>query len=315
LTAKGGAHGDQTEVREASVSASDRLPHDPQNVVTVGDVDLCYDAFGERGRPTMLLIMGLGAQLIHWPEEFCRQLAAEGFRVVRFDNRDAGRSTHLPGRCYTLEDMAKDTVGLLDALAVDSAHIVGASLGGMIAQTMAIRHPDRVRSLASLMSTTGRRGVGRTSLRVYRHLVARAPRSEQDAIEHRVRVFATVGSTGFERDLEELRRATADAFRRDPLAREGRRRQHRAVRAAGDRTKALRKVTAPSVVIHGVEDPMCHYSGGRATAEAIPGARLVLVPGMGHDLPRGAWPQLIHAIASNAARTEASDAPDRGVDP
>ena len=291
------------------------MRHDPQNMATVGAVDLCYDAFGDPGRPTLLLIMGLGQQLIHWPEDFCRQLAAEGFRVVRFDNRDAGRSTHLPGRRYTLEDMAEDSVGLLDALAVDSAHVVGASLGAMIAQTMAIRHPGRVRSLASLMSTTGRRGVGRTSMRVFRHMLTRPPRTEQDAIERRVRVFATVGSTGFDQDLDELRRVTAHAFRRDPLARDGRRRQHRAVRAAGDRTEALRQVTAPSVVVHGTEDPMCHSSGGRATAEAIPGARLVLVPGMGHDLPRGAWPQLIHAIASNAARTDAPDAPDRGAGP
>jgi pimeloyl-ACP methyl ester carboxylesterase len=291
------------------------MRHHPQNVATVGSVDLCYDAFGDGGRPTLLLIMGLGHQLIHWPEDFCRQLAAEGFRVVRFDNRDAGRSTHLPGRRYTLEDMADDTVGLLDALAVDSAHVVGASLGGMIAQTMAIRYPDRVRSLASLMSTTGRRGVGRTSVRVFRHLLTRPPRTEQDAIERRVRVFATVGSTGFDQDLDELRRVTAAAFRRDPVARDGRRRQHRAVRAAGDRTQALRRVTAPSVVVHGTEDPMCHYSGGRATAEAIPGARLLLVRGMGHDLPRSAWPLLISAIAGNAARADAHDAPDRETGP
>jgi pimeloyl-ACP methyl ester carboxylesterase len=294
---------------------SDQVRHDPQSMATVGAVDLCHDSFGDHGQPTLLLIMGLGQQLIHWPEDFCRQLAAEGFRVVRFDNRDAGRSTHLPGHRYTLEDMAEDTVGLLDALAVDSAHVVGASLGGMIAQTMAIRHPDRVRSLASLMSTTGRRGVGRTSLRVFRHLLTRPPRSEQDAIERRVRVFTTVGSTGFDQDLDELRRVTPEAFRRDPGARDGRRRQHRAVRAAGDRTEALRHVTVPTVVIHGTDDAMCHPSGGRATAEAVPGARLILIPGMGHDLPRGAWPQLIHAIASNAARSDAPDARDRGAGP
>ncbi|WP_218938323.1 alpha/beta fold hydrolase [Modestobacter altitudinis] len=291
------------------------MRHDAQKLAPVGALDLCYDAFGDRGRSTLLLIMGLGQQLIHWPEDFCRQLAAEGFRVVRFDNRDAGRSTHLSGRRYSLEDMEADTVGLLDALAVDSAHVVGASLGAMIAQTMVIRHPDRVRSLASLMSTTGRRGVGRTSMRVFRHMLTRPPRTEQEAIERRVRVFATVGSTGFDQDLDELRRVTAAAFRRDPLARDGRRRQHRAVRAAGDRTEALRHVTAPSVVVHGTMDPMCHFSGGLATAQAIPGARLVLVPGMGHDLPRGAWPQLISAIASNAARADAPHVPDRGAQP
>jgi pimeloyl-ACP methyl ester carboxylesterase len=267
----------------------------------VGDVDLCYDTFGNPEDPLMLLVMGLGFQLVHWPEEFCRLLAAEGFFVVRFDNRDAGRSTHLPGRRYTLDDMADDAVGLLDALGIDSAHVVGASLGGMIAQAMAVRHPDRVRSLASLMSTTGRRGAGRTSLRVLRHAVGRRPRNEQEAIERRVRVFRAIGSTGFDQDPDEIRRVTALAFRRDPDAREGRRRQHRALRAAGDRTESLRLLTLPTVVIHGTEDRMCHPSGGRATADAIPGARLVLVEGMGHDLPRGAWPRLVRAIARNAA--------------
>ena len=128
------------------MSAADRVRHDRPRFATVGDVDLCYDAFGDPERPTMLLIMGLGFQLIHWPEDFCRQLAAGGFRVVRFDNRDADRSAHLPGRRYTLGDMADDAVGLLDALGVESAHVVGALLGGMVAQTMAIRHPGRVRA-------------------------------------------------------------------------------------------------------------------------------------------------------------------------
>ncbi len=284
--------------------SAEHVRHERERLATVGDVDLCYDMFGDPELPPVLLIMGLGFQLIHWPEDFCRQLAAEGFRVVRFDNRDAGRSTHLPGRRYTLEDMADDAVGLLDALGVESAHVAGASLGGMIGQTIAIRHPDRVRSLASLMSTTGRRGVGRTSPRVLRHAFGRPPRTEEAAVERRVRVFSTIGSTGFQQDLDELRRVTRLAFRRDRDARDGRRRQHRAVRAARDRTAALRLLTVPTVVIHGTDDVMCHPSGGRATAEAIPGARLELVPGMGHDLPRGAWPQLIRAIADNAGRAE-----------
>jgi pimeloyl-ACP methyl ester carboxylesterase len=167
--------------------------HDAARTVRAGEVDLRFDAFGEPGNPGMVLIMGMGFQLVHWPEGFCRRLAGEGFRVVRFDNRDAGRSTHLPGRRYTLEDMADDTVGLLDALAVDSAHVVGASLGGMIAQVTAIRHPARVRSLASLMSTTGRRGRGRTSPIVLRHLLARPPRTQEQAIERRVRVSPRSG--------------------------------------------------------------------------------------------------------------------------
>ncbi|SNS37888.1 Pimeloyl-ACP methyl ester carboxylesterase [Geodermatophilus pulveris] len=287
------------------MSAADAVPYHPPRLATVGQVDLCHDAFGSPDAPAMLLIMGLGCQLVHWPEDFCRQLAAEGFQVVRFDNRDAGRSTHLPGRRYTLDDMADDAVGLLDALGVDSAHIVGASLGGMIAQAMAIRHPRRVRSLASLMSTTGRRGKGRTSLRVLRHALARPPRDEEEAIERRVRIFSVVGSTGFDQDLDELRRVSALASERDPDARDGRRRQHRAVRAAPDRTEALHLLTVPTVVIHGTEDPMCHPSGGHATADAIPGARLELITGMGHDLPPGARPRLIRAITDNARRAAA----------
>ncbi|GAA0251690.1 alpha/beta fold hydrolase [Cryptosporangium japonicum] len=268
----------------------------------VGGIELCHDVVGNDGDPVMVLIMGLGFQLVHWPDAFCRRLADAGYRVVRFDNRDAGRSTHRPGARYTLDDMADDTAGLLDALGVGSAHVVGASMGGMIAQLMAIRHPDRVRSLASLMSTTGRRGVGRTSPRVLRHLFARRPRTEEESIERRVRVFADVGSTGFEPDLDEMRRVTREAFRRDPDARDGRRRQHRAVRAAGDRTEALGRVGVPTVVIHGSADPMCHPSGGRATADAVPGARFELIEGLGHDLPPGAWPRIIGAITANAAR-------------
>ena len=280
---------------------------DRTRLAPVGDVDLCYETFGSPDDPAMLLVMGMGFQLVHWPQDFCRLLAAEGFFVVRFDNRDAGRSTHLPGRRYTLGDMADDAVGLLDGLGIDSAHVVGASLGGMIAQLMAIRHPHRVRSLASLMSTTGRRGKGRTSLGVLRHAVGRRPRNEEEAVERRVRVFRAIGSPGFDQDFEEIRRITALAFRRDPEAREGRRRQHRALRAAGDRTERLRRLTLPTIVIHGTADGMCDPSGGLATAEVIPGAQLELVEGMGHDLPRGAWPRLIGAIVVNAKRADGAE--------
>ena len=200
----------------AVVEPQDDVPHDGPRSADVGEVEICYDSFGHAGQPTMLLIMGLGFQLIHWPEEFCRSLAREGFHVVRFDNRDAGCSTHLPDRHYTLEDMADDAAGLLDALGVGSAHVVGASLGGMIAQLLAIRHPEKVRSLASMMSTTGRRGKGRTSPWILRHLLSRPARTESEAIERRVRVFASVGSTGFEQDVDEIRRVTALALTRDP---------------------------------------------------------------------------------------------------
>ena len=287
----------------SGVPPTDGIPREPFARAAVGNMELCYETFGDPSDPSMMLVMGLGFQLIHWPEQFCRALAAQGFHVVRFDNRDAGCSTHLPGRRYTLEDMADDAAGLLDALGVGAAHVVGASLGGMIAQLMAIRHPERVLSLASLMSTTGQRGKGGTSPRVYRHLVGRRPRTQEEAVERRVRVFATVGSTGFDQDPAELRRVTALAFSRDPDSRAGRRRQHRAVRAAGDRTAALRGLSVPTVVVHGTVDRMCHPSGGEATAEAIPGARLELIEGMGHDLPPGAWPHLIRTIVDNARRS------------
>jgi pimeloyl-ACP methyl ester carboxylesterase len=281
-----------------------------------GEITLCYQTFGDPARPTLLLIMGLGFQLVHWPDRFCRELANHGFHVVRFDNRDAGRSTHLPDTRYTLEDMADDTVGLLDALGVPDAHVVGASMGGMIAQLVAIRHPHRVRSLASLMSTTGQRGKGRTSPRVLRHLAARRPRTEQEAIERRVRIFAAVGSRGFEQDIDELRRATAHAYRRDPDARGGRQRQHRAVRAAGDRTAELSRLSVPTVVIHGTADRMCHPSGGRATAAAVSGARLELIDGLGHDLPPAAWPRITAALVTNARAADSyRHRADRETDP
>ncbi|MFC5060463.1 alpha/beta hydrolase [Saccharothrix xinjiangensis] len=280
----------------------DHTTNDTQQIVRANGIELCYDTFGDPRQPVLLLIMGLGFQLVHWPDEFCRRLAERGFLVVRFDNRDAGRSTHLPGADYALTDLAADTTGLLDALGVDRAHLVGASMGGMIAQVVAALHPARVLSLASLMSTTGRRGRGRTSPRLIRHAFSRGARTEQHAVERRVRLFGTIGSPGFEQDVDEIRRATALSFRRDPDHREGRRRQHRAVRAAGDRTDQLARITAPTVVIHGTADLVCHHSGGEATAAAISGARLLLIPGMGHDLPPGAWPTIIDAIADNARR-------------
>jgi pimeloyl-ACP methyl ester carboxylesterase len=282
----------------------------PEQYAQAGDITLCYQAFGDPRAPTLVLVMGMGFQLVHWPDAFCRALAGHGFHVVRFDNRDAGRSTHLPDATYSLGDMADDVIGLVDHLDVSSAHLVGASMGGMVAQVVAIRHPDRVRSLASLMSTTGERGKGRTSLTVLRHLFARRPRTPEETIERRVQICSAIGSTGFDQDEAEIRRATTLALQRDPDARAGRRRQHRAVRSAGDRTVDLGRLTVPTVVIHGTADRMCHPSGGRATAAAIPGARLELIDGMGHDLPPGAWPRIIDALVENAA-----SAPDDGRQP
>ena len=239
-------------------------------IAPANGIELCFDTVGDPGDPPLVLIMGLGLQLVHWPDALCRLLAGEGFRVIRFDNRDAGRSTHLPGQRYALEDMADDVAGLLDALEIERAHLAGASLGAMVAQVTATRHPTRVLSLASLMATTGQRSKGRTSPRILRHALTRRPRTREEAVERRVRLFQAFGSPGLGQDLAEIRRVEALALERDPDQRDGRRRQHRAVRAAGDRTGQLARVAVPTVVGHGSDDRLCHVSGGRATASAVP---------------------------------------------
>jgi pimeloyl-ACP methyl ester carboxylesterase len=283
--------------------------------VRSGDVTLEYATQGDPADPALLLIMGLGAQLIDWPDEFCGRLADRGFYVIRFDNRDAGLSTGLDelgvpdiaailggdraAAPYLLADFAADTAGLLDALGIDRAHLVGASLGGMIAQQFAIDHPRRALSLASIMSTTGDPTVGRHSAEAGAVLGRPPATSREQAIATAVANSRVVGSPEFPvADEERVRRATAKydrAYR--PL---GTLRQYAAALASPDRTAALGRVTVPTVVLHGVADPLIDVSGGRATAAAIPGADLVVIPGMGHDLPREAWPQIIDAIAGNA---------------
>jgi pimeloyl-ACP methyl ester carboxylesterase len=288
-----------------------------EELCTVGDLELCYERFGDPHHPALLLVMGLATQMLGWHEDFCAALAGRGFHVVRFDNRDIGRSTrlaHLPpptlkqllrrdraAAGYTLEDMADDAAGLLDRLEIDRAHVAGASMGGMIAQTLAIRHPERVLSLASIMANTGGRWKGQPALRIYPLFLRRAPRGRDGYVEHTVRLFRAIGSPGFDRDEEELREVAGRGYDRGVDA-AGSARQLAAIVAASDRTAALAELSAPTVVIHGTADPMINPSGGRATARAIPGAELVSVEGMGHDLPRGAWPQILDAIAENAAR-------------
>jgi pimeloyl-ACP methyl ester carboxylesterase len=288
-----------------------------------GGVELCYEPFGDPAHPTVLLIMGLGTQMVAWREDFCEQLAARGFHVVRFDNRDAGRSTLFADErppslgqllrrdrgaaAYTLADMAGDAVGLLDHLGVERAHAVGASMGGMIAQTLAARHPERVASLASIMSTTGSRWRGQPALSAYRVLLRTAPPDRDGFVEHTLRTFAAIGSPGFPRDEDGLRELAALSYDRGHDG-AGAGRQLAAIIASGDRTAELRGITAPTVVVHGTRDRLVRPSGGRATARAIPGARFVEIEGMGHDLPRGAWPQILDAIAQNAARARASTA-------
>jgi pimeloyl-ACP methyl ester carboxylesterase len=280
-----------------------------------GVAELEYDEFGDAADPALVLVTGLGSQLIDWPEEFCRQLAGKGFRVIRYDNRDSGLSTsldHLPvpdlgavlsgtqSPPYTLSDLAADTIGLLDALGIDRAHVVGASMGGMIVQTLAIEHPDRLRSVTSIMSTTGDPAVGQSRPEAAATLTTPAPPERADAIEYLVRLLRLIGSA--EMTDDDLRaRATAGYDRaRQPA---GMARQLAAVVGGSDRTAALRGVDLPTLVVHGEADPLLDVSGGRATAAAVPGAELVTVPGMGHDLPPSAWPTIVSAIARTAARS------------
>jgi pimeloyl-ACP methyl ester carboxylesterase len=288
-----------------------------EQFATVRNLELCYETFGDGTDPALVLIMGLGTQMIAWREEFCESLAARGFFVVRFDNRDAGRSTSLdqlpvPTRgqllrrdkraaSYTLEDMALDVVGLLDELEIERAHVVGASMGAMIAQTVAAKHPARVLSLVSIMGSTGSRWSGQPTVRAAGVLLGVPPRDRDGYVEQALKTFAIIGSPGFDRDEAELRRLAGASFDRgrNPA---GASRQLAAILAAGDRTPALRHITAPTLVIHGSADRLVRPSGGRATAKAIAGARLVRIEGMGHDMPRQTWPQIIDAIAENAAR-------------
>ena len=282
-------------------------------------ITLCYDAFGDPKAPPIVLVMGLGTQMIAWDTRFCEDLAGRGFRVIRFDNRDIGRSTRLDGApvptlaqfatrrianpAYKLSDMALDTVGLLDVLQIDSAHIVGASMGGMIAQTVAARHPQRTRSLTSIMSNTGARWTGQPALRTYPVLLGSSPADREAYIAHASKMWGIIGSPDFERDPLELRAMLELSFDRgtNPA---GSARQLGAIIASGDRRRELRAVKAPTLVIHGEADKLVAPSGGRATAKAIDGARLVTIPGMGHDLPRAAWPQIVGAIADLAHRAD-----------
>ena len=292
----------------------------PEEIARVGDVELAYERFGDPSRPALLLVMGLATQMLGWREAFCAQLAERGFHVIRYDNRDVGRSTrfsaHRPpttrelilrdarAAAYTLADMADDGVGLLDQLGIARAHVVGASMGGMIAQTMAVRHPDRVLTLVSIMSNTGARWSGQPSPRLYGILLKRAPADREGFVERQVEVLRRIGSPGFPRDEDDLRQMATMSFERghDPAAAG---RQLAAILASGDRTEQLRSIRVPTLVIHGDKDRFVPPSGGRATGKAIPGARLLMIAGMGHDLPRGAWPQIIDAIAENAARADA----------
>jgi pimeloyl-ACP methyl ester carboxylesterase len=285
---------------------------------TVGELELCYETFGTATAPPMLLIMGLGSQMLLWDDQFCEQLASRGFRVIRFDNRDIGRSTQLRGAkiptrwqllrrsargaAYMLEDLAADCVGLLDALEIGAAHIVGASMGGMIAQLVAIEHPNRVLSLVSIMSTTGNPRVGKPQPRMMMMLMRKGKREREAYIEDHIETYRAIGSQQYDFE-EEYKRERAGRLYERGVYPAGSARQLGAIVSAPDRTEALAGVRAPTTVIHGDADPLVDVSGGRATADAIPGARLVILPGMGHDLPRALWPEIIDAIVANTMAT------------
>ncbi len=289
-------------------------------------IELCYQEIGDPEGEPLLLVMGLATQMIAWDEEFCAMLAERGFRVVRFDNRDIGRSTKIdsagvPSRIdmlsgrratapYLLRDMAADTVGLMDHLGIESAHLVGASMGGMVVQTAAIESPERVRSLVSIMSTTGSRWVGFPTFKAFGVLLGTPPRSREAAVERSIKTFGVIGSPAYPFDRERIRRIAGAAYDRGHSA-AGVARQLHAITASGDRTRALQRLDLPATVIHGDSDVLVRSSGGRATAKAIPGARLKMIAGMGHDLPEELWPTFAEEIAATAARAKPVEQPAR----
>jgi pimeloyl-ACP methyl ester carboxylesterase len=286
--------------------------------VSANGLELEYATFGRESDPPFVLITGFAQQLIVWDPSFCQQLASRGFHVVVFDNRDVGLSTKIESAprprmdaifsgdrstvAYGIHDMADDTAGLIEGLGFGAAHVVGVSMGGMIAQSLTIRHPARVKSLVSIMSTTGDRRVGGSTPEAQALVVSRAPTEREANIEHAVRSWHILRSPGYTYD-ESKGRARATASYDRCFYPQGVARQAAAILSQDDRTSALGSVKAPATVIHGDADPLIHMSGGEATARALPGARLIVVPGMGHDLPEGAWPLLIDAIVTNTTRS------------
>ncbi|MGE7024197.1 alpha/beta fold hydrolase [Solibacillus cecembensis] len=291
------------------------------NILKINDVDLAYDSFGNENDKAILLIAGLGTQMIRWSDSFCKILVARGFRVIRFDNRDVGCSSHFshyptldfnslsfalmsgqqPDIPYTLHDMAKDAIGLLDALSIDQAHFIGRSMGGMIAQIVASEYPERVLSLTSIMSSTGNPALPQTSPEIMAMMTKPAPNPFEDEagfLAHKLSFAKRIAGTGypFEEDayrtliLEEVQRAYVPGSVGRQIA---------AMAVAGDRRPRLATIKVPVLVIHGVDDPLIDPACGEDTASAIPGAELMLVEGMGHDLPH----QLYKVIADGIERT------------
>lgn len=290
---------------------------DPEIARTIGPdkLDICYERRGDPAAPLVLLIMGFATQMTAWPEGLLDALVGQGFQTLRFDNRDSGRSAHLTGRpdlmaifkgemrsvLYTLSDMANDAIALLDHLGIDRAHVVGASMGGQIAQVMALDHPTRVRSLTSIMSTTGAHGVGQPNPQVLMQVFAGPPvKTRAEAVARALRLAPLLRSPVWPPDPEAIAAQAGADWDRD-TDQIGALRQAAATMASGDRTARLRGLTLPTLVIHGKADHLVPPSGGEATAAAIPGASLLLLDGMAHDLPEPLWPTIAEAIARHAA--------------
>jgi len=276
-------------------------------------IELEYDTFGNPDDPALLLIMGFTAQMTAWDPAFCNLIADQGFYVIRFDNRDVGLSSRIEGDVdiaelfsgtiksvpYALDDMAADAAGLLDALGIDKAHIVGASMGGMIAQLVALNHPDKTLSLCSIMSTTGDRAVGQATPEAMAALMAPAPKNREQAIANGVASSRILSPVHF--DEAKAAKRAGESYDRayDP---KGVARQMAAIGTQADRTERLGSVTVPSLVIHGRPDPLVTLSGGEATAKAIPNATLLVLDEMGHDNPEPLWPTIVDAITTNARK-------------
>ena len=271
----------------------------------VNGIEIEYETFGPDDAPAVLLINGLGSQMTRWPVPFCEKLVARGYRAIRFDNRDVGRSTWFQsGDRYTLSDMAADAMGLLDHLKIDKAHVAGVSMGGMIAQTVAIEHPSRVLSLTSIMSATGAPGTMDATPEAAAVLTQVAPDptvDEEAFVAHGMKNARTIGSPAYPWTDEALRERVLSEMRR-AFNPKGVQRQRGAIGASGDRTEKLAKLNVPTVVLHGEVDPLIPKAGGEATARAIPGAELRIIPGMGHDLPEPLYDTIIDAIVAAAER-------------
>src|SRR3981189_1397492 len=293
--------------------------HQPPQTTRANGIDICYEIFGDANADPMLLIMGLGAQMVLWDDPFCEQLAARGFRVVRFDNRDIGQSSRLSGgkRLTALEllklrllkipipapsrlhDMAEDTIGLMDALGIKSAHLVGASMGGMIAQEIAISFPQRIRSLTSIMSTTGNPKLPPPTREASAMLMAPPPATKEEYFERFAKTWKVLRVGSFPED-EALDRSRAERTFERGLNPAGVGRQLRAIPASGSRKERLRPVHAPTLPLHASGAPVARPEGGKDTAASSPGAKLLMIEGMGHALPIPMWPQIIDAIDKHA---------------